>query len=222
MKMLKAALLASAIALAAGSASAANLIVNGGFNVGGTLNGSFQTVGNFDSTTISGWTVFGSVDWITGYWQSSDGDGFSIDMDGLARGFVHQDISTVVGQRYNLTFDISGNPDAGPDTDFLSVALFGAAGPGVPNFLTSYSVTSANNHGAMNWSRRSYAFTASAPSVTISFASANSNLCCYGAAIDNVAVNAAVPEPATWGMMVLGFGAAGSMIRRRKAVSAAA
>ena len=30
----------------------------------------------------------------------------------------------------------------------------------------------------------------------------------------------AVPEPATWAMMIIGFGAAGSMIRRRKAVLA--
>lgn len=30
----------------------------------------------------------------------------------------------------------------------------------------------------------------------------------------------AVPEPATWAMMILGFGAAGSMIRRRRAVAA--
>ncbi len=29
-----------------------------------------------------------------------------------------------------------------------------------------------------------------------------------------------VPEPATWAMMIVGFGAAGSMIRRRKAVAA--
>jgi len=31
---------------------------------------------------------------------------------------------------------------------------------------------------------------------------------------------AAVPEPATWAMMIMGFGAAGSMIRRRVAVAA--
>ena len=30
----------------------------------------------------------------------------------------------------------------------------------------------------------------------------------------------AIPEPATWAMMILGFGAAGSMIRRRKALVA--
>ena len=33
---------------------------------------------------------------------------------------------------------------------------------------------------------------------------------------------AAVPEPATWGLMIIGFGAAGSMIRRRRGVAVAA
>ena len=45
----------------------------------------------------------------------------------------------------------------------------------------------------------------------------------YNVGIDNVdySVNAVgVPEPATWAMMIMGFGAAGSMIRRRKAVVA--
>jgi len=30
-----------------------------------------------------------------------------------------------------------------------------------------------------------------------------------------VAVAAAIPEPATWGMMILGFGGVGAMLRRR-------
>jgi hypothetical protein len=44
--------------------------------------------------------------------------------------------------------------------------------------------------------------------------------------VDYVTINSeafrggAVPEPATWAMLILGFGAAGSMIRRRKAVFA--
>ena len=29
-----------------------------------------------------------------------------------------------------------------------------------------------------------------------------------------------VPEPASWALMIMGFGAAGAMIRRRKAVAA--
>ena len=36
--------------------------------------------------------------------------------------------------------------------------------------------------------------------------------------IDNLAI-AGVPEPATWAMMIVGFGAAGSLIRRRRAMA---
>ena len=36
--------------------------------------------------------------------------------------------------------------------------------------------------------------------------------------IDSIAVNAAVPEPGTWAMMLLGFGAIGVSIRRRRKV----
>ena len=36
--------------------------------------------------------------------------------------------------------------------------------------------------------------------------------------IDNVAVNSAVPEPATWAMMLLGFGAVGFSARRRRSM----
>lgn len=41
--------------------------------------------------------------------------------------------------------------------------------------------------------------------------------------LDNVLLDstAAVPEPATWAMMILGFGAAGTMMRRRRAALAA-
>jgi hypothetical protein len=37
--------------------------------------------------------------------------------------------------------------------------------------------------------------------------------------IDNLAVKGAVPEPATWGMMLLGLGAVGGAMRRKRAVA---
>lgn len=37
--------------------------------------------------------------------------------------------------------------------------------------------------------------------------------------VDTLAVSAAVPEPATWGMLILGFGVAGGAMRRRRAVA---
>lgn len=36
----------------------------------------------------------------------------------------------------------------------------------------------------------------------------------------NILVEGGIPEPSTWAMMIIGFGAAGSMIRRRKALVA--
>lgn len=47
----------------------------------------------------------------------------------------------------------------------------------------------------------------------------------FNTGIDNVdfttrAVTGGVPEPATWAMMILGLGAAGSLIRRRRALAA--
>jgi hypothetical protein len=40
--------------------------------------------------------------------------------------------------------------------------------------------------------------------------------------IDNVVVTGAVPEPATWGMMILGFGSAGVVLRQRRRMVRAA
>lgn len=48
---------------------------------------------------------------------------------------------------------------------------------------------------------------------SISFASSTNSF-----EIDNIATTAAVPEPATWAMMVLGFASVGFAMRRRKSV----
>ena len=44
----------------------------------------------------------------------------------------------------------------------------------------------------------------------------------YNTGVDNVGVAAAVPEPATWAMMMLGFGALGGLVRSRRSKAAAA
>lgn len=43
-----------------------------------------------------------------------------------------------------------------------------------------------------------------------------------GFELDNVVVNSAVPEPASWAMMLIGFGAIGASMRRRRRVPAMA
>lgn len=200
------ALVATVAALAfAGSASAATNLINNGNFAGPTSNGSFVTVG-VSSGVIPGWDVLeGNVDWIQGYWAGSDGDGFSIDLNGTTQGKIGQSIATIIGKIYTITFDMNANPDFGTGT---RVAIIGANGDIGSRTFEAVSPT------AGPWQQRSISFTADSTSTLITFASGTTENCCYGAAIDNVAVM--VPEPGTWALMIMGFGGAGAMIRRRR------
>jgi choice-of-anchor C domain-containing protein len=212
--MLKQNLLAAATAAAAlaiaGSAGAAT-IVNGGFT--GPITGVVN-VGT-GSTVIPGWTVTsGNVDWIQGYWQSADGDTFSIDLNGFSPGAISQTIATVVGQTYDLTFDMSGNPDNGSDVRTMLVSAGG------PNSVFVYTFTvGPNGHDNMNWVQDSLIFKATSTSTAITFTSGSGGA--FGPALDNVRI-ASVPEPASWALMLTGFFGMGSVLRRGRGRTAAA
>jgi choice-of-anchor C domain-containing protein len=206
---LMAAAVAAAALVVAGSAGAAT-IVNGGFAGPGEPDGGFQTVG-VSTGVIPGWTVSGgNVDWIKGYWQSSDGDGFSVDLNGDQPGAISQTIDTVIGQTYTLSFDMSGNPDNGSDLRLILADTGGA-----PTTFAYDLDVSSNSRGTMNWMPQSLNFTATGASTVITFASGNSN-CCFGPAIDNVAIADAVPEPSSWALMLTGFLGMGTVLRRSR------
>lgn len=78
---------------------------------------------------------------------------------------------------------------------------FGAFGD--PGTYAHYGVTSSNGIGG-------FSFTGAASGNT----SIDNIAVTFGNAVGN-----AVPEPATWGMMILGFGTAGMAMRRRRKVS---
>ncbi len=40
-----------------------------------------------------------------------------------------------------------------------------------------------------------------------------------GGYLDNITISTAVPEPATWAMMLLGFGGLGALLRRRRTLA---
>ena len=206
------------VGFAAAGAQAAELITNGSFESGSSdaAPGGFTTVGA-GSSNITGWTVgSGSVDWINGYWQASDGT-HSIDLNGNSVGDISQTINTVAGHTYRLTFDLSGNPDNGSDTRTVAVSAGGAP----VNFSYAFT-TPPNSHSNMNWTPESLTFTATGASTLIDFQSTSTGNCCFGGALDNVSVVSVVPEPATWTLLFGGLGALGAALRtaRRRAIPA--
>lgn len=203
------------VGVATSPASAAlNLISNGSFEFGTNDAGNpgFSTI-PASSATINDWLVGGSVDWINGYWQAQDGT-HSIDLNGTSIGSIQQTIATVAGQTYTLSFYVSANPDnvSNPGSDERTFSV--SAGETTTGFGYTIFVPT-NSRSSMNWDFRTFNFVATGESTVISFASTiPEGNCCYGPALDNVAVSA-VPELSTWGMMLLGFAGIGFLTYRK-------
>jgi choice-of-anchor C domain-containing protein len=208
--------LASAIVfLAAASPASAgvNILTNGSFELGTYPGGVFASLGA-GATNITGWSIGGGgVDWIGSYWQPADG-ARSLDLNRLSAGSVSQTFSTVVGQRYQVSFSISGNPDGGPALKTIQVD--------VNDNVHAFSYTTgANSRPNMLWEPVSFTFFADSPFETLTFLSTTTGFSgnagfpgAFGPALDNVAVSA-VPELSTWAMMLLGFAGVGFIAYRR-------
>ena len=184
------------------AAADATIVINGSFEQGPASVGRFTTFGT-NSTAITGWRVTsGSVDLIGSYWNHSDG-ARSLDMSGNAPGTIAQTLTTVAGQRYRLSFDVSSNPDQ-PSLKTMNVFI-GSAAP--------LNIVSPPVNRPLSWVTHSHIFTADSASTQLRFQSTFGGP--WGVALDNVAVNAVVPEPATWAMLIAGFGFVGAALRRR-------
>jgi choice-of-anchor C domain-containing protein len=197
MKIVKT-LLAAAISLTAFGAQANELVTNGSFEsiTGSNPVGTYRKV-NAGETDIVGWTVGGtSVDIINSAYGAISGN--SIDMLGSpGPGSLSQMLSTVVGQTYVLSFDLSYNGGTYKD---IGVSLAGGA-------QTFFTGGSPFNHHTLQ-------YTATSASTQLAFFSTgDANY--SGAVLDNVSV-AAVPEPETYAMLLAGLGLMGGIARRRR------
>ena len=193
---------------------ASPIVVDGGFEnpVTSGRNGSWN--GNvdwyFQGQIFGAWTVeFGSIDLQNrNICQPGEGNQ-SIDMSGLMRGAIYQDVNVVANQEYQLSFMLSGNPDAGPNPHQMEV-WWGSALLDTVSFDTT-GLSDSN----MGWKPKTYEVFSTQSITRLRFVSLDEGVA--GCALDAVSVTP-VPEPSTLTLIVI---AAASLIgfswRRRRA-----
>ncbi|QYE33826.1 PEPxxWA-CTERM sorting domain-containing protein [Polymorphobacter sp. PAMC 29334] len=216
-------LVATTLLAAAGTASAANLVVNGSFestdvsgksyfasHVTGWSGGSNLTFVDFpgtadDGSYLSVYGPFPTTSPVGGNFVEADGDpSYS--------GVISQSISGLTaGKSYTVSFYQAAGQQVGftgPTTEQWSVSL------GESTQLSSlYSLPQGAVGG---WQKQTMTFVAGSTNELLSFLAVGTP----GGAppisfLDGVSLTASVPEPATWALMVSGFGLVGGVLRRR-------
>ena len=227
--------------LAAIPASATNLVVNGDFELT-TLAGSAEFGARYPSDQLTGWTTdgynfvyaSGTADNGTGaageynnvqLWGPGNGSnnglpaasptgGNYVGADGaFGVGAISQTINGLIaGHKYDVSFWWAGAQQygfSGPNTEQWEVSLGSE----------SHSTAVLNNadHGFTGWRQQSFTFTATSSSAVLSFlAHGTPQGVPPFSLLDGVKLEAQgpVPEPASWALMILGFGASGFAMRR--------
>ncbi|HEX5312774.1 choice-of-anchor C family PEP-CTERM protein [Aquabacterium sp.] len=163
-------------------------------------------------TLLPGWDVLaGSINYVRfNRWQAADGD-FSIDLNGEHSDVygIAQTFDTLAGQKYLVSFALSGNPDDAPSVKSFVVSAAGTA-------ATFTFDTTGHTRQSMQWLPQSFTFTATGASTTLRFDSQTTGP--YGPALDNVRVTA-VPEPSLMSLLIAGSAVAWRMRRRNQITS---
>jgi PEP-CTERM motif len=185
--------------------------------LGGTAQAAILLVDNFDTETqalnYTGFANFdvtaGSVDLIGSpppFFNFYPGNGRFVDLDGSTgnqnpAGEITTKASYGAGN-YTLSFNLGGSTRG--DTNTVRVA-FGSF---------SQDITLASNAG---FTLQNFAFGTTGGKLSFTNLGRSDNL---GLILDNVQLSSAVPEPATWAMMLIGFGGLGMLsMRRRRAMA---
>lgn len=245
--MIKMVLLASAAFVSATAASAVEFVINGDFEQT-KLASSSEFGSRFPSQQLTGWAtdgynfVFkaGTADTIGAtseynplkLWGPGDGaanglpassptGGNFVAADGaFGIGNIRQTITGLqIGKLATLTFYWAGAQQQGFDgaTTEQWTASLGSE---------EYSTVIVNNvtHGFTGWIKQTFTFTPNSGTAILSFlATGTPDGKPPFSVLDGVSLQQdAVPEPATWGLMIAGFALVGLALRRRNQYSVAA
>ena len=191
----KSAILAVAVAaLSLGAAASANAATNLGFETG----------------NLSGWTLSGNggVDDSYGAFTAIQGSDLAYVQAGYQGVYstLSQVFNLVAGQTIKGSVGFQSN-DYMPYNDDAYLAINGV-------HLFDFNVAQVGNNGNSGWKTFSYTAAATgAYELKLGVRNAFDSSGPSGAVLDNISTTAAVPEPATWAMMLLGFGATGALLR---------
>lgn len=169
----------------------------------------------------NGWALHGPATGnANGMGPSPDGGALiEIDGGGDYRASIDQTLTGLtIGKSYVVKFYWAGGQQSccsGTTTEQLQVGFGGST--------QSTAVWNNPDGGFSGWFSESFTFVADAASQTLSFLAVGTP---YGyppvALLDGVSVTDAVPEAATWAMMIAGFGLVGVAARRRRSTTIAA
>jgi hypothetical protein len=216
MKALLAAGATLAIALSSPAISA-DLITNGSFETGNFSGWTLSNVGGGTAPVVIAYNQAGN------YPVGAFGEAIPATVAGgsYAAYFssdtanpdtLSQSVDVVAGQTYALSFDyyVPQNGYNNPNDATLSFAVNGS------QVGSALQAGSPSGTTPQTWKNFSTLYTANSTGpVTLAFNFAGLGNTAADFAVDKVSM-AAVPEPATWAMMLLGFGIVGSAVRRRK------
>jgi hypothetical protein len=226
------------LALLAGPAAHATTVLNDTFDSenGGASALNYTGFANWKSTGAGGVDLVATPDFGI---ACAGGGGSCVDLAGTpGPGQITslQAFGFHTGQRVTLSFDVSGNQrvssqtdDTDLDIDFntstLAVNYTVDVGSGPMNFGAfsgSQKTFAIIDPGNAPWSHYTLAFTVvNSGTLRLAFGTHSGNN--VGPLLDNVNLDitgSATPEPATWALMLGGFGLAGAALRRRKAAAA--
>lgn len=209
--MLRHVLAVGALALTPITALSAQVVQNGGFENPAVSPPCCNTA---PPAVIPNWTVgTGNTNVVIGTYGSTNGNLAAegnqyLDLVGQGgTGSIYQDLSTMIGQTYLLTFDYSHNL-------FTPSSATSASASVDVGDLFDIIMHSTGDTSNLDWQLYSNVFTATDTTTRLTFTNLTGGTN-EGVFLDAVSA-VAVPEPGTWAMMLLGFGGIGLAMRRRR------
>ena len=190
-------------------ANAASLLTNGDFEAaGGSLSGwtvSTTAAGNVAAMTAAQYAACCGT---TGSEPAYSGNHFATYDGGNVTGSatLSQTFQSVAGDHYTLDFDLGA---FGGGANIVDVTVQG---------VTQSFTVNADNNNDTTFHPETISFTGLGGAQTVSF-NVTSVADNTDALLDNVVLDGGnlVPEPASWALMIVGFGAVGGLLRRKRA-----